>query len=98
MTLAARVAANTDELPFTVAELLSATVLPAGPQRRGQATAELPGTVLKIPSSRGPLYFSRDAEPFTPAESARAHRLAELAEIVELTALTKDRPAAEAGI
>jgi hypothetical protein len=97
LTLAAHIAANTDELPLTVAELLGATVLPAGPQRSGKATAEVPGTVLKIPSSRGPLYFSRPAEPFTPAESARAHRLAELTEVVELTALAKERPTAEVG-
>ncbi|WP_326493973.1 ACT domain-containing protein [Arthrobacter sp. MMS18-M83] len=96
LSLAAHLVANTDELPLTVAEHLGATVLTDAPQRPGQPTAEIPGTVLKIPSSRGPLFFFRAAEPFTPAESARAHRLAELAEVVELTALAKERPAAKA--
>lgn len=41
------------------------------------------GSLLKIPTAwHGPLIFSRPGEPFTPAESARAHRLAELAEIL----------------
>lgn len=97
LALAASIAANTDELPLTVAELLGAAVLTGSPHRAGAVSPEPPGTVLKIPSSRGPLYFSRAAEPFTPAESARAHRLAELAEVIELTALAKDRPTAEVG-
>ncbi|MEZ2391487.1 ACT domain-containing protein [bacterium RCC_150] len=43
-------------------------------------------TLLKIPTAwHGPLLFSRPGEPFTPAESARAHRLAELAEILAHT-------------
>lgn len=47
---------------------------------QGERTA---GTLLKIPTAwHGPLVFSRPGEPFTPAESARAHRLAELAEIL----------------
>ena len=41
------------------------------------------GTLLKIPTAwHGPITFFRPGEPFTPAESARAHRLAELAEIL----------------
>ncbi|MGY2744588.1 amino acid-binding protein [Arthrobacter sp. UYCu723] len=49
------------------------------------------GTVLRIPTAwHGPITFSRPGEPFTPAESARAHRLAELAEILSR------RPAAPA--
>jgi hypothetical protein len=44
------------------------------------------GTVLKIPTAwHGPITFYRPGEPFTPAESARAHRLAELAEILAHT-------------
>ncbi|MFD1212884.1 amino acid-binding protein [Arthrobacter sp. GCM10027362] len=81
--LAARVAGNPDELPHAVAALLSASYL-GDPSA---AARELPadGTVLKIPSAvRGVLLFSRPGEPFTPAESARAHRLAELAETLEL--------------
>ena len=41
------------------------------------------GTLLRIPTAwHGPITFFRPGEPFTPAESARAHRLAELAEIL----------------
>ena len=51
---------------------------------RATLSARLPadGTVLKIPSPWTGLFaFTRPNEPFTPAESARAHRLAELAEL-----------------
>jgi hypothetical protein len=54
----------------------------------GQHPGNLPqdGTVLKIPTAWDvPLLISRPGEPFTPAESARANRLAELAETVLLT-------------
>jgi hypothetical protein len=83
--LAAKVAADPDALPHAAASLLSAVVLD------DDATRSLPvlpkdGTVLKIPTVWGaPLLLSRPDEPFTPAESARAHRLAELAETVQLT-------------
>jgi hypothetical protein len=92
LSIAARVAGNPDELALAVAELLSARVL--APVTEAQAheagsgvgpseTVPAPGTVLKIPTAwHGPLVFSRPDEPFTPAESARAHRLAELAEIL----------------
>ncbi|MEE2570549.1 ACT domain-containing protein [Pseudarthrobacter sp. J64] len=75
LSLAARVAGNPAELPHAVAELLGARIVqfPDGPHE--------PGTRLKIPTAwHGPLTFERPGEPFTLAESARAHRLAELAE------------------
>jgi hypothetical protein len=83
LSLAARIAANPQELPLAVAELLRARIV-TGP---GTGSAEVPppvdGTVMKIPTAwHGPITFSRPGEPFTPAESARAHRLAELAEIL----------------
>lgn len=80
LSLAARIAATPDELPLAVAELLQARIVPPS-----DAGAEGPddGTRLKIPTAwHGPITFSRPGEPFTPAESARAHRLAELAEIL----------------
>ena len=80
LSLAARIAATPDELPLAVAELLQARIVPPS-----NAGAEGPddGTRLKIPTAwHGPITFSRPGEPFTPAESARAHRLAELAEIL----------------
>ncbi|MGO4235273.1 amino acid-binding protein [Pseudarthrobacter sp. YAF2] len=77
LSLAARIAAAPDELPLAVAELLHAQIVP--PQDGGAAADD--GTRLKIPTAwHGPITFSRPGEPFTPAESARAHRLAELAE------------------
>ncbi|MCB5292592.1 amino acid-binding protein [Arthrobacter sp. SO3] len=89
LSLAARIAANPEELPLAVAELLHARIetgpdtdaaAPAAPAGTPPATD---GTVLRIPTAwHGPITFSRPGEPFTPAESARAHRLAELAEIL----------------
>ena len=86
LSLAARIAAAPDELPLAVAELLHARILPPSD---AAGTGPADGTRLKIPTAwHGPITFSRPGEPFTPAESARAHRLAELAEI------TSYRPAA----
>jgi ACT domain len=92
LSIAARVAGNPEELALAVAELLSARVVPAGkapceaPSGAGSGVGQhgnAAGTLLKIPTAwHGPLVFSRPGEPFTPAESARAHRLAELAEIL----------------
>lgn len=89
LSLAARIAANPEELPLAVAELLHARIV-TGPETPASAPAPGPGavqapdgTVLRIPTAwHGPVTFSRPGEPFTPAESARAHRLAELAEIL----------------
>jgi len=98
LSLAARIAANPEELPLAVAELLrarieagpdtgtvaqaTATGLQAGAGNAGPVPAT-DGSVLRIPTAwHGPITFSRPGEPFTPAESARAHRLAELAEIL----------------
>jgi hypothetical protein len=79
LSLAARIADAPDELPLAVAELLRARILtPAWDGVEHDA-----GTRLKIPTAwHGPITFVRPGEPFTPAESARAHRLAELAEIL----------------
>lgn len=95
LSLAARIAGNPEELPLAVAELLRARIEPASyadttPRGRGPAGTGTPregmagdGTILRIPTAwHGPITFSRPGEPFTPAESARAHRLAELAEIL----------------
>ncbi|GAP59395.1 MULTISPECIES: amino acid-binding protein [Arthrobacter] len=97
LSLAARIADNPDELPLAVAELLSAKIVtpePEGPAAEAGAAVGPSTTLLKIPTAwHGPLLFSRPDEPFTPAESARAHRLAELAEILAHTrsADAKDR-------
>lgn len=80
LSLAARIADAPGELPLAVAELLRAGILSPG-----EASSLHPddGTRLKIPTAwNGPITFYRPGEPFTPAESARAHRLAELAEIL----------------
>jgi hypothetical protein len=88
LSLAARIAASPGELPLAVAELLSARILDPGSESarhalsNGRETNDA-GTLLKIPTAwHGPITFFRPGEPFTPAESARAHRLAELAEIL----------------
>lgn len=107
LSLSVRVAADPSELPLAVAELLRADIV------TDRLTAPHPGrsvpgdgTVMKIPSPwHGAFMFSRPGEPFTPAESARAHRLAELAEQAELSAAlrersgaaTRQRPAAPGG-
>ncbi|WP_459791731.1 amino acid-binding protein [Arthrobacter sp. AD-310] len=80
LSLAARIADAPDELPLAVAELLRARIVPPS-----EFSAQAPddGTRIKIPTAwHGPITFARPGEPFTPAESARAHRLAELAEIL----------------
>lgn len=96
LSLATRIAGNPEELPHAVAELLSAKVVPNDPENLApEASAGVgPSTdILKIPTAwHGPLVFSRPGEPFTPAESARAHRLAELAEILAYS--TSDAPPA----
>ncbi|GAC1451223.1 MAG: hypothetical protein PVSMB10_06600 [Pseudarthrobacter sp.] len=80
LSLAARIAGAPDELPLAVAELLHARILTPSETFLEKHDA---GTLLKIPTAwHGPITFVRSGEPFTPAESARAHRLAELAEIL----------------
>jgi hypothetical protein len=80
LSLAARIADAPDELPLAVAELLRARILSPAEALLERHDA---GTRLKIPTAwHGPITFVRPGEPFTPAESARAHRLAELAEIL----------------
>ncbi|MBB6568897.1 amino acid-binding protein [Kribbella sandramycini] len=80
LSLSMRVAADPAELPHAVADLLGARLVTDHAFLAGQ----LPGdrTILKIPSPWAGLFaFTRPGEPFTPAESARAHRLAQLAEV-----------------
>lgn len=80
LSLAARLAHAPDELPLAVAELLRARILDPDDFILQEHEA---GESLKIPTAwHGPITFVRPGEPFTPAESARAHRLAELAEIL----------------
>lgn len=77
LSLSARVVADPAELPHAVAELLGAQLV----TDRATLAGQLPGDILKVPSPWTGLFaFHRPGEPFTPAESARAHRLAELAE------------------
>jgi hypothetical protein len=101
LNLSIRVAADPSELPWAVAELLGAEIVTTS------LTAPGPGplpareaTMLKIPSPwQGAFVFSRPGVPFTPAESARAHRLAELAEQAHLsTMLLRSTSSAEDNI
>lgn len=94
LTLAARVAGNPAELPQAIAELLRAELVVDAPGTSVGLARPQETTLLKIPTTwHAPLLFSRPGEPFTPAESGRAHRLAELAEVVELTELARSSPA-----
>jgi hypothetical protein len=82
LNLAARVVADPAELSHAVSELLGARLVT---DQLAITTGLLPddGTMLKIPSPWSGLFvFTRPGEPFTPAESARAHRLAQVAELV----------------
>lgn len=84
LDLAGRVAANPAELAQAVATLLDA--VPVTDRSRLTALvcpavgADM--TTLRIPSPwTAPLLFDRPGRPFTPAESAGAHRLAMIAEM-----------------
>jgi len=82
LDLAGRVAGNPAELPLAVATLLDAVLVT---DRERICTDSSPArdagmTTLRIPSPTAPLLFDRPGRPFTPAESARAHRLAVIAE------------------
>ncbi|MFF1823377.1 amino acid-binding protein [Kribbella sp. NPDC058245] len=84
LSLAARVVGDPTELPHAVAELLGAQLVTDRVLLAGPLPAD--GTLLKIPSPwAGMFAFTRPGEPFTPAESARAHRLAQLAELASRT-------------
>lgn len=89
LSLACRVVQDPSELRYAVAELLAADpVVPPPPSVRSFVEG---AEILKIPSPSGePMVFSRIGEPFTTAESARAHRLSELAAVAtHSTALPK---------
>jgi hypothetical protein len=84
--MATRVVGDPTELPAVLAELLAADPVDdrLSPAELRESLAD--GTLLKVPSARhGALFFRRAGDPFTPAESGRANRLAELAEITEYT-------------
>jgi hypothetical protein len=84
LTLAARITAHPDELPLALAQLLDAEVASKvldEPAEDSESEGP-PATALHVHVPGGdPLLLSRPGEPFTPAESARAHRLAELASL-----------------
>lgn len=86
LNAATRVALSPESLASTTAELLEAQVVESQDLVGGPKPS--PGVdphVLRVPTPwTGLLVFRRPEEPFTPAEVARAHRLAEIAEIVHL--------------
>jgi hypothetical protein len=86
LSLAARVAHHPEELPDAVAELLGARTITDRALAAGPSQATDPGeTILRIPSPWSGLFtFARPDSPFTPAERARAHRLAQIAEVSAL--------------
>lgn len=79
--LAVRVSQDPAELPLAVAELLDAQIVAGDGSTHGHGAGT---TMLRLVTPRGgPVVLSRPDEIFTPAETARAHRLAELAEVAE---------------
>jgi hypothetical protein len=88
LTLAARVSHQPEALPGAVAELLGARLITGSARTPGPETNThdlLAGTVLRIPSPWSGLFaFTRPDSPFTPAERARAYRLAQIAETAAL--------------
>lgn len=82
--LAVRVGQNPAELPLAMAELLDAqVVLDSDPTAAADTPHGAGETVLHVPTpGRAPYVLSRPEEAFTPAETARAVRLAELAGLV----------------
>lgn len=88
LSLAARVAVTPEELPLAVAEMLDAQVV-TDHLRLTHGRSDWRAndrTILRIPSPWSGLFvFSRPDEPFTPAESARANRLAQIAEAALIT-------------
>jgi hypothetical protein len=75
--LAARVAADPEELPAALRDLYRGATVIWIPER-GEA-ADLDGTTMRVPEAGGWLVLSRPELPFSPAELARARALAELA-------------------
>jgi hypothetical protein len=82
LTLAARVVVTPEELPLAVAEMLGAQVVTDPQIIQGcSGLGADDGSTLRVPSPWSGLFvFSRPDEPFTPAESCRANRLAQIAE------------------
>lgn len=82
LALATRVTADPDELSMALAELLGAHALPADdPAAPGRlASGEKDGSALQVflPGG-GAVVLDRPGEPITPAEAARAQRLADVA-------------------
>lgn len=81
LSYAARVAADAAELPLAVCELLRARLVVDRITALTRQAAAEEATTLRVPSPwTGLFVFTRPGEPFTPAERARANRLAEVAE------------------
>ncbi|MEV6773696.1 amino acid-binding protein [Nocardia sp. NPDC051030] len=76
--LAARIANDPDELPLVIAELLGAQYVPDPHPERTPGSTILE---IKPETTIDAMTFVRSGEPFTPAEIARAHRLADLAHL-----------------
>jgi len=83
LDLAGRVAANPADVAQAVATLLDAVPVTDRERLNSHSSPAVGAdvTTLRIPSPwTAPLLFDRPGRPFTPAESARAHRLAMIAE------------------
>jgi hypothetical protein len=94
LSLAAQVAMAPEELPGAIAQMLGAEpVASVDAAAARQQKAAGGGHVLRLPTPwTGLLVFRRREEPFTPAEIARAHRLAEIAEAAHLASQRRQGP------
>ena len=86
LALASHVALAPEDLPGAIAQMLGAEpVASIDAAAVGRQSAAGADHVLRLPTPwTGLLVFHRREEPFTPAEIARAHRLAEIAEAAHL--------------
>lgn len=97
LDLAARVSHRPEELANAVAELLGAQLVIDTKRAAGPGALDGdPATTLRIPSPWSGLFtFTRPDSPFTPAERARAARLAQIAEATVVTGRAREAAAAD---
>lgn len=85
LSLAVSVLDSPGSLPEAAADLLSAHLADPSAPGAGSSLPDRDPTVLTLPSpDHGVIRLVRPGEPFTAAESARAHRLAQIAEIATI--------------
>jgi hypothetical protein len=93
LSLASHVALVPEDLPVAIAQLLGAEPVAAIDTASAMRQPADGDHLLRLPTPwTGLLTFRRRGEAFTPAEIARAHRLAEIAEAAHLAASSRRGP------